>query len=412
MRLSLKNSLFFLFSFAFWSVQAQTVNTGELYISTEAQFISKANFNNTKTGQFYNDGDAFFSANFNNDGQVDFIQNSGTTYFVGEMMQAISGHTPIFLFNVYFDNRSTAHPFTVSTALNAAGQVEFSRGIVDIESTGRFTFLEAATTVGTSDESHVDGPVEKIGSADFVFPIGDKGYFRSSGISNIPYQSAFYSSAYFLENSALKHPHSSKSDAIVFINDKEYWEIKPLGKESATLITLSWDENTSPTEILDAPKESLHIVRWDAKNQLWIDLGGLVNASQRTVTASADAYGIFTLAQAKSNAKAPCEIAVYNAVTPNGDGVNDFFRIDLNNFTCSENVRVLIYNRWAVKVFETSNYGKDGQVFRGYSNGRATIDKASRLPSGTYFYVLEYKYDYGSEKHRYRKTGYLYLNGN
>ena len=46
--------------------------------------------------------------------------------------------------------------------------------------------------------------------------------------------------------------------------------------------------------------------------------------------------------------------AVYipNAFSPNGDGINDEFRISGNNLqSCS----ILVYDRWGTKVFETSD---------------------------------------------------------
>lgn len=106
----------------------------------------------------------------------------------------------------------------------------------------------------------------------------------------------------------------------------------------------------------------------------------------------------------------PCEVIVYNAVTPNGDGVNDYFRIEKGD--CAGPLHVEIFNRWGVQVFETDNYGRNGDVFDGYSNGRMTINSSHQLPTGTYYYILEYDYDNGSGTGRHQKAGYLYLSGN
>ncbi|MGB0871070.1 MAG: gliding motility-associated C-terminal domain-containing protein, partial [Flavobacteriales bacterium] len=99
------------------------------------------------------------------------------------------------------------------------------------------------------------------------------------------------------------------------------------------------------------------------------------------------------------------EIEVYNAVTPNGDGDNDVFII--RNIEKYPENTVQIFNRWGVVVFETEGYGVDGVFFEGYSNGRATIDSGTKLPDGTYFYVVEYVNEDGDMKQR---SGYLYLN--
>lgn len=90
------------------------------------------------------------------------------------------------------------------------------------------------------------------------------------------------------------------------------------------------------------------------------------------------------------------EIEIFNAVSPNGDGKNDFFKIEFIEFLEPENT-VIIYNRWGDVVFEVSNYNNDDRVFRGVSN------KGNDLPSGTYFYKIEFQS--GMEA----KTGFLSL---
>jgi len=53
-----------------------------------------------------------------------------------------------------------------------------------------------------------------------------------------------------------------------------------------------------------------------------------------------------------------------------------------------------------------SGYDNNTNVFRGLSDGRATIDKDSELPVGVYFYVITYSKD----GNILNKSGYLYIN--
>ncbi|MCX2678694.1 gliding motility-associated C-terminal domain-containing protein [Galbibacter sp. EGI 63066] len=100
-----------------------------------------------------------------------------------------------------------------------------------------------------------------------------------------------------------------------------------------------------------------------------------------------------------------CTLEVFNALSPDNDGINDFFKID--GIDCYPDNIVRIYNRWGILVFERSGYDNKTGVFRGISRGRATLQQEEALPAGTYFYVIEYYTDSGS---RASKQGYLYIN--
>jgi gliding motility-associated-like protein/uncharacterized repeat protein (TIGR01451 family) len=99
-----------------------------------------------------------------------------------------------------------------------------------------------------------------------------------------------------------------------------------------------------------------------------------------------------------------CQIEVFNAVTPNNDGNNDYFYI--RGLDCFTENSVEIYNRWGVKVFEIANYDNNLRVFKGYSEGRVNISQTDALPNGTYYYILKYKEFNGDTL---TKTGFLYL---
>ena len=98
------------------------------------------------------------------------------------------------------------------------------------------------------------------------------------------------------------------------------------------------------------------------------------------------------------------ELIVFNAISANGDGVNDTFIIQ--NIENYPNNTVEIYNRWGVKVFEVEGYGLNGKFFSGLSDGRVTMNRNVELPEGTYFYIIRYTNSQGVEKQR---SGYLYL---
>jgi gliding motility-associated-like protein/uncharacterized repeat protein (TIGR01451 family) len=108
----------------------------------------------------------------------------------------------------------------------------------------------------------------------------------------------------------------------------------------------------------------------------------------------------------------PCGlVTVHNAFSPNGDGINELFIIDnIDNTNCYPENTVEIYNRWGVLVFETKGYNNTTNAFNGTSRGRTTIDQSSGLPTGTYYYILNYTFvDGNGQSQVSKKAGYLYL---
>ena len=100
-----------------------------------------------------------------------------------------------------------------------------------------------------------------------------------------------------------------------------------------------------------------------------------------------------------------------NAFSPNGDNFNDTFKIDnIDDTTCYPENTVEIYNRWGILVFETKNYNNATNAFDGISTGRTTVKQADGLPTGTYFYIINYKSLDGNNNLLDNKlSGYLYL---
>jgi hypothetical protein len=85
--------------------------------------------------------------------------------------------------------------------------------------------------------------------------------------------------------------------------------------------------------------------------------------------------------------------------------LNEFFRIE--GIECYPDNTVEIYNRWGVLVFKRDGYNNNDRFFKGFSEGRVTINKKEKLPGGVYYYTLKYK---DRKSNIQDKAGYLYLN--
>jgi gliding motility-associated-like protein len=79
------------------------------------------------------------------------------------------------------------------------------------------------------------------------------------------------------------------------------------------------------------------------------------------------------------------EIRVYNLISPDGDGANDYWHI-LNIEEYPDN-NVLIFNRWGDKIIEIDSY--NNTVIDRRWNG--TNSKNDKIPDGVYYYIIKVK---------------------
>ncbi|WP_413512533.1 gliding motility-associated C-terminal domain-containing protein [Myroides odoratus] len=410
------------------SDNAPLVNTGLFSVRSETILSTRFDFINTATGDFVNDGSVYYYEDFTNDGQygITTTKKTSSTYFVlnnSSFAKQIKGKGLTSLYNVEFDSEWDGVDFDLKNNVDIHGLAHFKKGIVKVDPTinsstdlpyGMVSFMPQSQHVNVSDQSHIEGEVEKIGKEPFTYPVGDKNRYRPAMISAPKDIKDAITAKYNIEGPSFFENHKATTGVIKQLNTAEYWKLEGKLKTPATVIlSLTWDEHTTVLDLLKDPENELHIVRWDEKQQLWVDEGGVVDMSSRTVTTPAEIkdFGYFTLATVKTDFILEGDVVIYNLVTPDGDGKNDYFIIE--NIRKYPNNRVEIYNRWGVKVYETTNYDPLGDgstnVFTGYSEGKVTIDKKKKLPSGTYYYVVTYEYKDANGSRMIKKAANLHL---
>lgn len=79
-------------------------------------------------------------------------------------------------------------------------------------------------------------------------------------------------------------------------------------------------------------------------------------------------------------------IDVPNVLTPNGDGLNDVWRIELEEATCFE---CQVYNRWGQLIYRTN--------YMGFAWDGTVTNTGEIAPEGSYYYLIEYCRFDGSE---------------
>ncbi len=91
------------------------------------------------------------------------------------------------------------------------------------------------------------------------------------------------------------------------------------------------------------------------------------------------------------------DIEIYNLVTPDGDGKNDYWHINgIEEFPDNE---IIIFNRWGTKVREFVGYNNTDKRWDGKN------EKNEFMPDGVYFYIIKIK-----ELKNY--SGWVYVRGN
>lgn len=401
-------------------------NNGLLYIGPEKEITLLEDFDNKESGQAIVDGSVYFLKNFNND-NLFYYSNGRTTSkitFTDQLktqeVQRITGNKPTDFYDVIFeaDNLNDDYAFSLQNDINVHGTASFNNGrIVTLENQpGSMVFHLGAKSQNASNSSYGNTVMEKIGDEDFMFPIGANGYLGYAKISAPPNKKDIYGAFYFNNNESFFTSRTTKEPDIDIIYDKEYWLItrgRESDKEQGVYLTLSLSQGVPLDELQADSGTDLHVIYWNEQLETWQDRGGILDLANKEITTGAPIteMGFFTVASMKTTEPLPNDIIIYNLVSANGDDKNEYFFIEnINRFP--EN-KVQIYNRWGQLVFSTTNYDSDGNVFNGYAQGRGVIfNRGDKLPSGTYFYLVQYTIDNENGKRTQKKSGYLHLDTN
>ncbi|MEX6689823.1 Calx-beta domain-containing protein [Danxiaibacter flavus] len=109
----------------------------------------------------------------------------------------------------------------------------------------------------------------------------------------------------------------------------------------------------------------------------------------------------------------PGRINVNQLISDNGDGINDYFRIEgIEHYTgvkAGGDNDVTIFNRWGEVVYSVTKYDNSSRRF----DGRGNKAVSTRVPDGVYFYVINITVPpedlKPGEERRQRFSGYLRL---
>jgi hypothetical protein len=243
--------------------QTDVYNTGVLYIGSSIDTVTaEASFNNTSTATLTNNSVLSVKQHVSNS-QSGMSTGTGTLYLNGSSMQNILGTQVLKVNNLVTDNASG---FTLNNNLSVTGNHTFVSGIIASSATPNYLVYEAGSSYsGDNDAGHIGGWVKKIGTTDFIFPVGDNTYERTIALSSLGSSSEFavkYNPAPTPNSSNLYGP-------LVLVDTSEYWTINRVTGSSA-VVTLNWDNSKVPV-----PNVGLSNVRATFYDAIfWKSIGG------------------------------------------------------------------------------------------------------------------------------------------
>jgi len=292
--------------------QRAEYNSGNNWVHPEGKKFIGMDFINSATGTLMNNGTVWYSADFTNDGVVDFdnslVLNPALSMFAGDTLQHISGSGTTRFYSLMFGSQLTPVAYSLEQNISAAHQVDFSKGILTAPQTTPETmmnmiqFENGATCINASSASFVDGFVSKTGNAAFTFPIGNGSFYRPASISAPASVTDCFAARYLYTNpDNAGYSRTKKVANLARISDKEYWVVNRTNGTTNGQLTLSWDVSKTSAPIPDNLTK-LVIARWDGNK--WVNEGNIAtvgNGNAGTITANVTGYGIFTLANIAFN---------------------------------------------------------------------------------------------------------------
>ena len=259
----------------------------------------------------------------------------------------------------------------------------FFNGLVRTDPTqaGEVVFSGAARVHAVDHDSHVETPVRLHGQADFVFPVGDTGIYQPLAVRALSTP----------ENALKVRFHQSPPPQAELLGEIEqlspnfYWTVE--GDQSG-LLELSWNNFSQ----LDAWVEELSALRlvgytgaaWEilpaTLSPLSLNEAVVPSLNEGAITTNAAVD--FSNYTAFSLGATTLDTALYvsQAITPNGDGINDLWYIE--NIERYPQAVIRVYNRWGAQVFYQAHpYTNDW--------GGTYNNNNKPLPSAPYLYRID-----------------------
>ncbi len=253
--------------------QVDIHNNGIVYLSspTDTFFVGGA-LTNASGAEFTNNGVVQIKKDLTNN-QASMSVGTGTLMLNGTAAQSVAGSQVFKTYHFISDN---GLGITLNNNLSVSGLHTYISGIITTSSTPNYMIYEAGSSyTGDADSRHVNGWIKKIGSTDFIFPVGDNNYERTVALTNLTTSSEFD----VKRNPRVTPNFIQLLSPLVLVDTSEYWTINKISGGSAK-VAMNWDVSKVPF-----PSVLLSDVRaasYDAGISYWTNIGGSATGNTAT----------------------------------------------------------------------------------------------------------------------------------
>ncbi|GAB5525869.1 MAG: hypothetical protein Roseis2KO_37410 [Roseivirga sp.] len=235
------------------------------------------------------------------------VTTSSTVSLEGTATQIISGTTATSFANLTINNTSVTG-VNLSQDLTVTSFLNLTDGLVNTSSSDILTVSSTGGTSGGSDASHINGPMQKTGNGDFLFPVGKSGVWAPIEITSVSVSDTF-TAEYFHTSPANTTSEGAGLDRVSAL---EYWSLTRSGSASAS-VALHWKDDTRSE--IGTPAD-LVVALFNTGSMAWNSIGQ--SAVSGTTTgfvraASTSTFGDFTFGSAAGQNALPITLLYFES---------------------------------------------------------------------------------------------------
>lgn len=180
----------------------------------------------------------------------------------------------------------------LATSFDIVSELDLNQGIVYSDVNNKIDMTDNSVVVNVSANSHIDGPIDKIGNDAFTFPVGDRGYYRPISITAPANAGSRFRAQYFYRDPDVDgYDDMTKVGSLGKISDCEYWILNRENLTNNVSVTLSFDSYDGLCSGVNDPT-LLRVARWDGASMQWEDHGN--GGSTGTTSGTLTTAGVVT----------------------------------------------------------------------------------------------------------------------